>query len=78
MTLILPQTKFEVISPKDIQGDTFLVKADASCQILGFGHNKFSSVIFMDLTLKFLESQSRDLSRNVYLNPPLISIVLKL
>ena len=57
MTLILPRTEFEAISPMDIGGDTFLVEADAWHQILGFGRNDFSLVVLMDLILKFLESQ---------------------
>ena len=57
MTLILPQTKFESVLPKDIGGDMFLFEADASCQILGFGHSNLPLVVVINLILKFLESQ---------------------
>ena len=54
---MIPQTKFEALPPKDIRGDTFLVEADASRQILGYGCNNFSSIVLMDLTLRFLKFQ---------------------
>ena len=50
--------KFEAIPPKDVGGDAFLVEADASYHIFRI--------------LKFLEFQWRDLSKNVFFNPPRI------
>ena len=57
MTLVLPQSKFEAIPPKDMREDTFLVEADVLHQILGSERNDFSPVVLMDLILKLLESQ---------------------
>ena len=57
MTLILLQTKFDVLLPNDIGRDPFLVEADASHQIFAFDRNNFSPMILMDLILEFLELQ---------------------
>ena len=57
MAQILPQTKFQVIPPKDVGEVAFLAETDASCQVLGFCRDDFSSLAHMALILKFLESQ---------------------
>ena len=69
MTLILPQIKFEAIPSKDAGEIAFQPEADSSHQILCFCHSSFSLVAHMALILKFLDSQSRDLSKNVYFCP---------
>ena len=66
ITLILPQTKYEAISSEDVRGDTFLVQTDALSQILGFGCNKFSFVVPMDLSLKILESYTEETFLKIY------------
>ena len=53
MTLVLPQTKFEAIPPKDVEGDAFLAEADVSGQFLYFCRNNFSPIPPMALTLNF-------------------------
>ena len=57
VTLKLPQTKFEAISPKDLEGDTFLAEADTFLaeaevlyQFLDLCCNNFSSIVPMALT----------------------------
>ena len=54
MTLILPQSKFKAIPPKDVGADVFLGKADVSPYILGFNGNNLYPMILMDLILTFL------------------------
>ena len=57
MVLILPQTTFEAIPPKDVGGDALLAEADASPQILDLCCNNIPPIVPMALTLKYLNSQ---------------------
>ena len=69
MILILPQIQFEAIPSKDAGEVAFQSEANRSHKILGFCHKSFSLVARMALILKFLDSQQRDLSKNVYICP---------
>ena len=70
MILILPQIQFEALPSKDAGEVAFQSEADRSHKILGFCHKSFSLIAHMALILKFLDSQLKDLSKNVYLCPP--------
>ena len=67
--LIIPQTKFEAIMSKDVGGDRFPVKTHASQQILDLDRYNFLPVAPMVMTVVFLKSQCRELSKNVYFYP---------
>ena len=67
--LIIPHTKFEAITSKDVGGDRFQRKTHASQQILNLGRNDFLPVAPMVMVLVFLKSQCRELSKSVYFHP---------
>ena len=56
MAMVMPQTKFETILPKDEREDTFLAKADVSRNTIDLGCHNFLLVAPMVTILIFLES----------------------
>ena len=64
-----PNTKLEVIPPKDVEGDTFQVKTTPLRQIFLKGLAKTLLGLPVNLILNFLERADRELSENVYFYP---------
>ena len=60
------KTWIRAIPSNDVGGDAFLADANAQHSMLGFCSNNFSSIVLIDLIVKFLEFQWRNLSKNVY------------
>ena len=54
--LIIPQTKFNAIISKDVEGDRFEARTHASRKILDLGHYNLLSLASMVMILIFLES----------------------
>ena len=67
------KTKFEVISPKDVDEDTFQEKTAPLRQISPKALSKIVLVIPMDPILNFLERADRELSENILL-PKLVYV----
>ena len=65
LPLKTPKTKLEVIPPKDVEGDTLLVKTAPWQQVFPEGLAKILLGIPVDPVLNFLERADREPSENV-------------